>query len=134
MIEWVKGHENIFVWISIASFVLLLGSLVFAVIFIIRMPSDYFIREKQGDKNITAEREKSKVFVVAKNLLGYILLIAGVLMLILPGQGFITMLIGIFLVDFPGKHKIVKWIGTRKGVLRSMNWVRRRAGRGPIMK
>jgi hypothetical protein len=71
--------------------------------------------------------------VVAKNLLGYILIVAGILMLVLPGQGTWTIVVGIMLLNFPGKYKLERWIVSRGPVLRSINWVRRRAGRDPLV-
>jgi hypothetical protein len=71
--------------------------------------------------------------VLAKNLLGYILIAAGILMLVLPGQGMLTIVAGIMLLNFPGKYKLERWIVSRHQVLQSINWVRRRAGQAPLV-
>jgi UPF0716 family protein affecting phage T7 exclusion len=73
------------------------------------------------------------MLVIAKNLLGYIFVVAGILMLMLPGQGFLTILIGITLIDFPGKYALERWIVSHGSVLRSINWIRRQAGRPPLV-
>jgi hypothetical protein len=38
-----------------------------------------------------------------KNVLGAVLILAGVTMLFFPGQGIITILVGITLLNFPGE-------------------------------
>jgi hypothetical protein len=73
------------------------------------------------------------MLLTAKNLLGYILIAAGIVMLVLPGQGTLTILIGILLVDFPGKYRLERWVVGRGPVLQSINWFRRRAGRPPLL-
>jgi hypothetical protein len=70
--------------------------------------------------------------IVGKNLLGYVLVFAGLLMLFLPGQGVVTILIGITLVDFPGKYRFERWVVSQGPVLRSINRLRKRAGRPPL--
>jgi hypothetical protein len=69
----------------------------------------------------------------AKNVLGVIFLIAGLAMLALPGQGILTIVIGLALLDFPGKFALERWLVTRKAVLNSINWMRRKRGRPPLI-
>jgi hypothetical protein len=54
-------------------------------------------------------------------------------MLVLPGQGLLTMLIGISLMDFPGKRAIERSIIGRPLILKSINRIRQRFGRPPLM-
>jgi hypothetical protein len=72
------------------------------------------------------------VVIVAKNLLGILLALAGLVMLVVPGQGLLTLVAGLMLVDFPGKYRLERWLATRPPVWRSINWLRRRAGREPL--
>jgi hypothetical protein len=37
------------------------------------------------------------------------------------------------LLNFPGKYRLERWIAARRPVLRSINWLRRRAGRAPLV-
>lgn len=41
-----------------------------------------------------------------RNVLGAILLVAGIAMLVLPGQGVPTILISLGLMNFPGKYRL----------------------------
>ena len=46
----------------------------------------------------------------AKNLLGATLVLAGLLMLFLPGQGVITLLAGLMIMNYPGKFVLEPWL------------------------
>jgi hypothetical protein len=59
-------------------------------------------------------------------------MLAGVAMLVLPGQGLLTLLMGFLLVDFPGKYRLERWLFARPIVRRPINWLRHRAGRVPL--
>jgi hypothetical protein len=69
---------------------------------------------------------------VARNLLGVVLVLLGVLMLVLPGQGILTLLVGVLLVDFPGKHKLVQRLLSRPKVLGIVNKLRTHRGSPPL--
>ena len=72
------------------------------------------------------------MLLITKNLLGIVLLIAGLAMLLVPGQGLLTIVVGMLLIDFPGKFRVERWLVTRRQVWRSINWLRKRAGR-PVL-
>jgi hypothetical protein len=72
--------------------------------------------------------------LIAKSTLGAILVIAGVLMLVAPGQGLLTIAAGLMLLEFPGKYRLERWLATRRQVWSSMNWLRRRAGREQLSR
>ncbi|MCA9053000.1 MAG: hypothetical protein KDA75_04140, partial [Planctomycetaceae bacterium] len=98
-----------------------------------RMPADYFVREqplRRDDASHWAWWLAGKVF---KNSLGGLLFLAGVAMLVLPGQGLITMLIGMTLIDFPGKRALELAIIRRPRILRTINWLRARSGKPPVI-
>lgn len=95
---------------------------------IARLPDDYFARTPQA-----LERGSVHWFLrISKNLLGSILLLLGVLMLVLPGQGLLTILIAVILLDFPGKRRCEIWLVRRPHVLNVLNRLRRRAHRPPL--
>jgi hypothetical protein len=71
---------------------------------------------------------------VLKNALGIVLVVAGLVMLIVPGQGLLTIAVGLMLIDFPGKYRLERWLATRRPVWRSINWLRKRAGRAPLSR
>ena len=44
----------------------------------------------------------------------------------------LTILVGMMLLNFPGKYQFERWLVTRRPVARSINWLRRRANKGPL--
>ena len=70
--------------------------------------------------------------LVAKNAVGILLVVMGIAMLVLPGQGLLSLVLGIMLLNFPGKFRLQRWLVSRRPVLRSINWLRRRANREPL--
>jgi len=134
MFDWVKGHETIILWMTGTSIITFIATLVAVPWLIVRIPSDYFSQSRRLRK-LWADKHPAirAVLLTGKNLLGYILIVAGIIMLVLPGQGLLTLLIGIIFIDIPGKYRFEKWIVTRPPVLRSINWLRVRARRAPLV-
>ena len=64
--------------------------------------------------------------------MGIAFVLAGLAMLILPGQGLVSILIGVMMIDFPGKYAFEKWLVSRSSVFRFMTWVRSKAKRPPL--
>ncbi|MEX0711149.1 MAG: hypothetical protein WD278_02290 [Pirellulales bacterium] len=73
--------------------------------------------------------------LVLKNLAGGLLVILGIVLSMpaLPGPGILTILIGVLLLDFPGKRRLERWIVGRRRVLDSVNRLRRRYGKPPLV-
>jgi hypothetical protein len=107
--------------------------------FITQMDKQYFLRRKTSDNKLSAtphstsmNRSVACVVKIAKIILGGGLLVCGILMLVLPGQGLITMLIGLSLLPFPGKDKLEQRILARDSVRSSLNWIRLKAKKEPF--
>lgn len=73
------------------------------------------------------------VIKIAKIFVGVCLLLIGLVMLVLPGQGLITMLIGLSLLPFPGKDKMEQSILSLKSVRSYLNWIRMKAKKEPFI-
>lgn len=116
LVWWMGG-------VSVASLVLLLLLLPPVVS---RLPADYFVK-KRGEQRRTGAR--SWLAFIGKNALGVLFLIAGVAMLVLPGQGVLTVLVGLLLVDFPGKRKLELKLVRRPRVLKFLNRMREKRGK-----
>ena len=116
--------------VSVATFIL---SLILVPVIIVKIPENYF-----SSKNRNARWEKMNpvlrgILIILKNVLGLILLIMGILMLVLPGQGLLTILFGIALIDLPGKHKLVKRLVSYPKIINSINWIRNKADKKPLL-
>lgn len=119
--------------IGLASGVMLVASLVVTPWVIVRLDPKYF----QHEKPHLLARLRNASFargagIVLKNVAGLILLLAGILMLVLPGQGLLTILIGILLLDFPKKQALERRILAAPKVLGAVNWIRAKAKREPL--
>ena len=134
MIEWIQSNETLVWWLVASSAFTFVASLILVPMLVVRIPADYFAHRKRHHKR----PEKyppviREIVLVIKNVLGLILFCAGILMLVLPGQGLFTMFIGMIMINFPGKYKLERWIVERGPILKSINWLRRRAGHEPLM-
>jgi hypothetical protein len=113
-------------WIALASLVMFVASAVGIGCALVWMPADYFTRTL--DERREYRREHWGLYL-ARNALGIFILIAGIIMLFMPGQGLLAILIGVLLVDFPGKRTVVRKIIERRGVMPAANRLRARFGR-----
>jgi hypothetical protein len=67
-------------------------------------------------------------------MLALALVVLGVAMLVLPGQGVLAILLGVMLGDFPGKLRLQQWILARPNVMKTLNWLRRKFKKPPLEK
>lgn len=133
MIEWLKEHGDVVLWMTIGSVVTLVGSMVVASVVILRIPRDYFAHERRPKRESLGLPAALGLPVrIAKNVIGAVLVVAGAAMLVVPGQGLLTMIVGVFLLDIPGKYRLERWIVSRARVLKALNWFRRKRGREPF--
>ncbi|MEX2142175.1 MAG: hypothetical protein WD894_23105 [Pirellulales bacterium] len=101
---------------------------------IVRIPFDYFVRERPPRLPFERHHPVLRVVLLAtKNLLGAALIIAGVVMLVIPGPGLIAVLAGITLMDLPGKRALERWLIGLPLILTGINRLRARHGRPPLM-
>ncbi|MCF6311045.1 MAG: hypothetical protein L3J39_01200 [Verrucomicrobiales bacterium] len=132
--EWLHEHQTLLTWLGWASLATFLIGLTIVPLIAIRMNEDYFLYQKKPP--IDSFRRQHPVVrwftLIIKNLLGLLLVLAGIAMLALPGQGIITILLGIMLMNFPGKQKIELRIIRIPKVLHSINWIRAKAAHPPL--
>jgi hypothetical protein len=68
-----------------------------------------------------------------KNLLGVVFVVAGLLMLFLPGQGILTLLVGLVIMNYPGKFALERWLIQRPYVMHAVNWLRKKYNHPPLL-
>lgn len=124
-----EEYQAILWWCFAASAALFVLTPVAVAWIVVKLPKDYFAspQRPKGVWNLPAAARP--FFLILKNMLGIMLLVAGLVMLVVPGQGLLTIVIGLMLVDFPGKYRLERWLATRPKVWKTINWLRRRAGR-----
>jgi len=100
---------------------------------VMRVPKDYFSRPEPAAFSLDHHRPAWRTTLnIAKNLLGLVLLVLGIAMFVLPGQGLVTVAISLLLLDFPGKKSLERRIVAWPPVFRTINRMRRRAGHPPL--
>jgi len=113
---------------SVASALMFVFSLLMLPWLLGKIPADYFVRPRDP----VAWHVLLQPQTILRNLLGLPLLLAGIVMLVGPGQGILTILVALGIMNFPGKFTLERWIVTRKGVLMALNWLRTKAKHRPL--
>ena len=114
----------------VVSLLFYVVSLILIPWFIIRLPEDYFKYEKPPSRQQLSGNSWQNI---AKNTFAVAVIIAGIIMLVTPGPGILSILIGIMLTDIPGKYKIERWLIKYPPVLKSITWIRQKAGKEPLI-
>jgi putative transmembrane protein PGPGW len=134
-LEWAKTHQALVGWAFVASIALSVLTPLAVGWAIVQLPTDYFTRTTRRPLSAWEEHPLLRpIYLVAKNLLGFLLIIAGIAMLVLPGQGLLTIVVGVVLMNFPGKFRLERWMATRRPVWGSLNWLRRKARRPELLR
>jgi hypothetical protein len=136
--EWLSGFWMELTWgrvlaasgFFVASFLL---SILIVAIVIVKLPANYFSSHYQQDFLPNSSWFTRWGVTILKNLIGLVLLIAGIIMLIGPGQGILTILIGLMMMDIPGKRPLEARIIKRPAVLSAVNNLRARYNKPPLI-
>lgn len=133
--DWFRGHETLTWWLVALSLFTFVGSLIAIPMVVLRLPVDYFSPQRNQADSWRELHPVARVVVkVLKNLCGYSLVLAGLIMSIppMPGQGLLTILIGLSLLDFPGKQALELRIVQLKPVHKGINWIRAKGDKPPL--
>ena len=130
LLDFLEPHVPWLVGLSVVS--LLVGALLVPAM-IVRIPPDYFLADRRRPLSNRSGRPAARWLLVAgKNFLGALLLLVGIALLFLPGQGLLTLMAGLMIMNYPGKYGFERWIVRRPHVLAALNWLRARHGREPL--
>jgi hypothetical protein len=119
-------------WLSIVSGLILVAGAIAVPWIVVTLPKDIFSNHKRPgmlDRLPAAVRIPVRVL---KNVLALALVLIGIAMLVLPGQGILAILLGVMLGDFPGKLRLQQWLIARPKVMNSLNWLRRTFKKPPL--
>ena len=122
----VKTHQEILQWaalVSIISFISLCLAVPFIIIY---LPKDYLISDHNPH---TLPNIVRTPYTVLKNAFGGFLVLAGLAMLVLPGQGLLTLFIGLSLMNMPGKRNLIRRFACYSPIIHTINRLRKRAGK-----
>jgi hypothetical protein len=130
ILDWVGGHEVLLGWLSAASVLMFFGSLIAVPWLVIRIPTNYFVHRQHVVDRWRSRHPLVRIgLLTAKNLCGLVLVLAGIAMLVLPGQGILTILVGLMCLDFPGKYGMEQRLVRQRPVLGAINWMRAKGNR-----
>ena len=97
------------------------------------IPHNYFVDKKR----VSLIKMKNPLMwlpiIIIKNSIGLVLILCGILMLILPGQGVLTIITGLIFLDYRGKFKFERLLVRNKLILNSMNWIRRKLNKPDLI-
>lgn len=106
--------------VSLGMFV---GTIVAVPIFLVKVPDDYFTRRRAPT---------SLPVKVLRITLGVGLIILGIVMLLLPGQGVLTILVGLGILEAPAKDRVIARILRNPTVHGAVDKIRRKHGKGSL--
>jgi hypothetical protein len=136
MIDWFNelSARNLLFAVLVFLFTSAASAILLGFVFV-RIPADYF-------SNPAAQRpqagNRSWVYWttrIIKNILGAAIILLGCLMAVpgVPGPGLPIALIGVMLMDFPAMRRLERWLISRNGVLSTINLLRERYGKPPLV-
>lgn len=135
IISWSSMNSDLLFLLGSLSIFILIISVFMMVLIISFLPEDYF---KSENRNLISSVQNSRypllklLVLITKNFFGVLLLLSGILMLVLPGQGILTIITGLVFMDYPGKYKFERKLLRQKGVINSINWIRSRLSKPPL--
>jgi len=121
-------------WIAIGSIIAFVASIAAIPHIVARIPVDYFQYEHRHKLDGQLRHPLVQLFIVsAKNLLGAVLVLAGLIMLFTPGQGLLSILFGLMIMNYPGKYRLECWIISRPLIFSAVNRMRRKQGKVDLL-
>lgn len=136
--EWLTQFYESLTWGRIAlgisfTVITIIASYGLIVIGMIKIPANYFsstyVKEIKHDEHFTL---RWTMFIV-KNVIGFLLIIAGIIMIFTPGPGVPTILLGLMMMDVPGKRPLEAKLIQRPMVLSAVNELRARYNKPPLV-
>lgn len=138
MIEWLTQFWESLTWskIIIGTILLILQVAISyaAIIFVmVKLPADYFSSTYARNHNNDSRFLIRWGGVILKNLIGFVLIIVGIIMVVTPGPGGLTILLGLIMMDIPGKRPLEAKLIQKPAVLSAINKLRLRYDKPPLV-
>jgi hypothetical protein len=136
--EWLSQFWDSLTWskilwgtlITVISVIISYAGIVFGMV---KIPADYFsssyVKNHRNDKHFFVRWGA----LIIKNIIGLILVIAGIIMIFTPGPGVPTILLGLIMMDIPGKRPLEANLIKRPAVLSAINHLRARYQKPPLI-
>ena len=131
LLEMFEAYRSLIIWFGSISLFIFLFSLLTIKWLVALIPEDYFINRK-ASKMRSSNPVLWYIVLIIKNVVGYSLVLGGIMMLVLPGQGVFTIIIGLMLSNYPGKYSIERKFIALPSILKSINWLRQKSNKPPL--
>lgn len=136
--EWLWQFWESFTWsrifwgllITVVSMIISYGLIVFGMI---RIPANYFSPSYVKDLGSHRPFWLRWGGLIIKNTVGFVLVVAGIVMIFTPGPGVPTILLGLIMMDIPGKRPLEARLIQRPAVLSAINHLRARYKKPPLI-
>jgi hypothetical protein len=133
MLSYLQENDTVLIILGVVSVVSFFATLIVIPWIILRIPTEYFSKPRRISLVSSDAHASLKIIVlIVKNLFGVAVILLGIAMLVIPGQGLLTILMGVVLIDFPGKYRFQRWLISREPVLKSANWLRKKGHKKPL--
>ncbi|MCA8981575.1 MAG: hypothetical protein KDC14_16215 [Planctomycetes bacterium] len=128
-LEWCDAHRELLFWMGVGSFTLLVATFLLVPLLVGALPVDEFL-ERRAPRHAWRDLHPAVALTlrILRNAFGALCVLAGIAMLVLPGQGLLTIFVGVLMLEFPGKRRLVLCVVGKRPVQRTLNWMRRRRG------
>ena len=135
LILWFSDHPGVLIGLGASSILIFIVSILGISWFVAQIPEDYFLSSKRKPSKWQEQKPILRLAVLfGKNIIGVSLIIGGLLMLVLPGQGLLTIVTGLLLINYPGKYKLEQKLVAIPSVFRALNWIRVKANKPPLKR
>ena len=131
LLEMFEAYRSLIIWFGSISLFIFLFSLLTIKWLVALIPEDYFVNRK-ASKMRSSNPVLWYIVLIIKNVVGYSLVLGGIMMLVLPGQGVFTIIIGLMLSNYPGKYSIERKFIAIPSILKSINWLRQKSNKPPL--
>ncbi|MGB0257120.1 MAG: PGPGW domain-containing protein [Coraliomargarita sp.] len=134
MSDWIQQNQSLLQWLGSLSLLMFLLSLIALALAIICLPQDYFVRDQRPSCHQRPVPPIAwAILIILKNVIGSLLILLGLILLLLPGQGLLTILIGVSMTNFPGKYRLERRLVSRPAIHKSLDKIRSLAKRPPLL-
>ena len=132
---WFLSNPGILIGLGVSSIFIFIISIMGISWFVAQIPEDYFLSVKRKPTKWIEKKPVLRLLVLfGKNIIGLSLLVGGLLMIVLPGQGLLTIVTGLLLINYPGKFRLEQKIVGIPSVFKALNWIRIKANKPPLRK
>ena len=135
LILWFSDHPGVLIGLGASFILIFIISILGISWFVAQIPEDYFLSSKRKPSKCQEQNPILRLAVLfGKNIIGVSLIIGGLLMLVLPGQGLLTIVTGLLLINYPGKYKLEQKLVAMPSIFRALNWIRVKANKPPLKR